>query len=397
MSKSDFAAVGWSANTNAFAAGQAAARIALKQLAHQRVQYVIVFAASWFDQAQLLAGVRSVFGDALIAGGSTAGEIAPMGPKTHSCVLLAVAYDDITVSLGIGLGVDRDPRLAGYQAAQQSVQQFNGKMRRGFLFFGDGLLTGYAEVLRGIQEVLGTSSLVTGGLMADDLRFTTTYQYANDQVLRRSIVGLLFGGACAIGVGVEHGFEPISKPRKVTKAQANILYELDGQPASSVYEEYFGPSVMASLRQEGLTRRLIAYPLGMQVAETSQLLLRNVMAFGEDGSMLCTGEVTEGSWVHVMIGSREPALEAASLAAWQAVKPLSSVRFVLVFDSAVRRRLLGRSAAEEIHRIRKVVGASVPMIGCYTYGEQTPLGQPYGYGRSSVQTGACLVIAVGPS
>ena len=145
-----------------------------------------------------------------------------------------------------------------------------------------------------------------------------------------------------------------------------------------------------------MTRRLIAYPLGIQLDATGQFLLRNVMAFGTDGSLVCTGELTEGAWVQLMMGSKELALEAAALAARKAIEPLRAVRFALVFDSVVRKRLLGQDAAREIATIRQVLGPSVPFVGCYTYGEQAPLGTPYPYGRTSVQTGACLVIAVGP-
>jgi hypothetical protein len=397
MSKIGRAAIGWSVNPNAFAAGQAAAHIALQRLLSHRPTCAIVFASAWFEQAPLLAGVRSVFNSTPVVGGSTAGEITPEGPKSHSCIVLAVAYDDLAVGVGTGTEVEKSPRLAGYRAAQEVMRQFTGKTRSGLLLFGDGLLTGYTDVLRGVQEIFGTSSLVTGGLMGDDLRFTATYQYAQDQVLSRAVVGLLLGGSCTIGVGIEHGFAPISKPRRVTKAKANILYELDGQPASSVYEEYFGPSVRETAQQGGLNRGLIAYPLGIQMDSTGQFLLRNVMAFGNQGSLACSGEVTEESWVQLMIGSKDLVLEAATLAAKEAIQPLQSVWFALVFDSVARKQLLGRDATMEIACIRQVIGPSVPLVGCYTYGEQAPLGKPYPYGQSSVQTGACLVIAVGPS
>lgn len=397
MPETNLVAIGWSANPDACAAGETAARIALKRLATRRAQGAIVFGSSWLDQSRMLEGVRSVLEAVPLIGGSTAGEITPEGPKSHGCAVLVVADEELVFSVGAGRDLERDPRLAGYQAAQQAMRQFaTGQKRSGFLFFGDGLLTGYAEVLRGIQEVLGTSSLVTGGLMGDDLRFTTTYQYTHDEVLSRGVAGVLLGGSCTIGVGVEHGFAPISKPRRITRAHANVLHELDGQPASSVYEEYFGSSVMETVRQASLTRRLIAYPLGIQLDSTGQFLLRNIMAFGNDGSLVCTGEIAEGAWVQLMMGSKGLALEAATLAARKAIEPLRAVHFALVFDSVVRKRLLGQDAVHEIARIRQVLGPSVPFVGCYTYGEQAPLGIPYSYGRSSVQTGACLVIAVGP-
>ena len=393
--ETSLASVGWSAEANPATAGESAAHAALQGLGGTQPACAMVFASSWLDQVKVIEGIRSVLQSVPVVGGSTAGELTPEGPQTHSCVVLALGYhDDFTMSWGVGTGLERDPRLAGHDAALQAMQQFPGRQRSGFIFFGDGLLTGYGDVVRGIQEVLGTSSLVAGGLMGDDLRFTATYQYADDRVLTRAVSGLLLGGLCVIGVGVEHGFTPISRPLRVTKAYRSVLRELDGRPAVSVYEHYFGPSMMETVRHGGLSRELICYPLGMQL-ETGGHLLRNVMAFGPDGSLECTGEVAEGMTMQLMIGSKEVALEAAAVAARRAVRSLQSVRFVLVFDSVVRKRLLGRETTVAFQRLRNVIGPSVPVLGCYTYGEQAPLNGLSIAGHSSVQTGSILVIAVG--
>ena len=380
-----FAAVGWSGQSNAFTAGQTAATVALRRLGNRPPRGAIVLGSSWFDQRPLLDGVRSMLGRVPLAGGSTAGEITAEGPQSHSCGVLLLGDEDITVGVGVGTDVERDPRLAGFRAAQEAAHQVNGQMRRGALFFGDGLITSYGAVVRGMQEVLGTGSLVIGALMGDDLRFLKTYQYSRSAVMSEAVVAVLLGGEIAIGVGLQHGFAPISKPWRITKAENHVLYELEGRPAAAVYEDYFGAELLHRIRPVGLSRQVLAYPLGMQQHVDGPFLLRNIMTFGHDGSLVCTGEVTEGAAVHLMISSRVQALEAASLAAQEAVKPLTTVAAVLVCDSVARKRLLGHDAAEAIGRIRQVVGSSVPLIGCYTYGEQ----------GSVLHTGAILVIAVG--
>ncbi|MBI4354696.1 MAG: FIST C-terminal domain-containing protein [Candidatus Omnitrophica bacterium] len=378
-------ALGWSNHPNALTAGETAGRMASHRMTDHRPRWAVVFASSWFDQPKLLEGLHRALPDVILVGGSSAGEILPDGPTSHSCVVLAVGDDGMEVASGLGVGADRDPRLAGHEAALQALKRFQGKSRSGFLLFGDGLVGGYTETLHGVQEVLGTQSVVAGGLMADDLRFTQTYQYADDQALSRSVVGLLLG-SCAIGMGLEHGFEPISRPLRVTAAHANILQQLDGHPAMDVYEEYFGDEVMEHVHEKSFTRQLIAYPLGIQGETTDAFLLRNVREFSADGSVVCTGEIPEGATVRLMIGSKELALEAASRAAQTALRSLASVRFVLLFDSASRRALLGSDAAREIQQIRHIIGLSTPLIGCYTYGEHV---------LSTMQTGAALVIAVG--
>src|SRR3989338_1092099 len=332
MSEHIVVSIGWSAGSDAAQAGTEAAQHALTRLSAPAGQLAIVFGWSWFDQHALLQGVRSVLGETPIVGESTAGEIIPEGPISHSGVVVLIASTALTFSVGLGKDVDRVPREAGQQAAYAAMCGFRGSPRLGFLLFGDGLVTSYADVVRGIQEVLGTSSLIVGGMAGDDLRFAQTYQYANDQVLSRAVVGALVGGAGKLGVGIAHGFAPISKPRQITRAHANILVELDHQPAASVYEEYFGDELAHQMRSAGLTRQRIAYPLGIQCEGTNQWLLRNVVSCQEDGSLACSGEIVEGSWLQLMIGSRELALDAARDAAQHAIRSLNHIACVLVFD-----------------------------------------------------------------
>jgi hypothetical protein len=337
-----------------------------------------------------------VLGDVPIVGESTAGEIVPEGPVSHSCVVVLLGSPSIACSLGVGEAVDRSPREAGQQAAYAAAREFKGGTRAGLLLFGDGLLTCYADVVRGIREVLGTSFLVTGGMAGDDLRFDRTYQYCRDRVLSRSVVCALLGGSLKIGVGIEHGFAPISKPRRITRSHDNVLVQLDKQPAATVYEEYFGAELVKQLRVSGAARQTIVYPLGIQCGTDEQWLLRNVVSFGDDGSLACSGEITEGSWLQLMMSSRELAIEAAHRAAQQAARSLNRIGCVLVFDSAVRRRLLGpEHAAREIARIRDTIGPSTPVAGCYTYGEQAPFGTTATYEQTATQTGSVLVVALG--
>lgn len=388
------AAIGWSDSAEGGLAGKEAAGHALKRLAFVKPKLALVFASSWLNQSAIVHGVRSVIGTTPLAGASTAGEIVPRGPVTQSCVVLLIASEGLICRVGCGEGADRAPREAGQQAAYAAMRDFGGGPRAGFLLFGDGLVSGYTDVVRGAQEVLGTSSLLVGCRAGDDLRFIETYQYCQNRVVSRAAVGALLGGSITIGVGMEHGFAPISTPRRITKAHANMIDELDGQPAVSVYEEYLGPDLARRIGQE-LTPQGLAYPLGIQPEPDQQWLLRNVIAFGEHGSLACNEEVSEEGSVQLMIGNRELALEASRKAALEAIRPLNQIACVLVFNSAMRRRILGSQyAALEIERIRETVGVSVPLAGCYTYGEQGPIGV-VGHERVAVQTASVLIVALG--
>lgn len=396
MSETLSATIGWSAAGDAEKAGIEAAEAALERFPGGLPVLAIAFGSSWLDQAALLNGIRAVLHETPIAGMSTAGEITPQGPGSHSCVVVLLGGAGMACSLAASDLVDKSPREAGQQAAYAAVQGFKHPTRSGLLLFGDGLLTCYAEVVRGVREVLGTNFLIAGGMAGDDFRFDRTYQYAGDRVLSRSVVCALLGGSLKLGVGIEHGFAPISKPRRITRSHGNVLLELDRKPAAAVYEEYFGHDLVRQLGIARTARQTIVYPLGIQCGSDNQWLLRNVLSFGEDGSLTCSGEVLEGAWLQLMMGSRELALDAAHRAAQQAARALNRIACVLVFDSAARRQLLGPDhAVREIARIREAVGLSVPVAGCYTYGEQAPFGTAASYEHSATQTGSVLVVALG--
>ena len=145
-----------------------------------------------------------------------------------------------------------------------------------------------------------------------------------------------------------------------------------------------------------MMRERTAYPLGIQCEAPDQWLVRGVMSFQEGGSLICNGEILEGSWLQLMLGSSEMALQAARRAAQRAIQSLNHVAVALVFDCVARRVLLGpHHGALEIAAIRQIIGPAIPFAGCYTYGEQAPLEITSVYGKTAVQTGSVLVVALG--
>jgi hypothetical protein len=181
-----------------------------------------------------------------------------------------------------------------------------------------------------------------------------------------------------MGVGVRHGWVPIGMPMKVTKAEGAVLYELDGRPAISIYEDYFGPRA-DDLRKEALARMAITYPIGLKIPEyEEEYLIRDPITVDEKGAITCAAEIPQGSEVRLMIGSKEKAIEAAEDAAKHMMMDLSAdgaaPKFVLMFNCIAREKLYGQHAGEEIRAVMNIVGVDVPLLGFYTYGEQAPLG-----------------------
>ncbi|MFH1094284.1 MAG: FIST N-terminal domain-containing protein [Candidatus Omnitrophota bacterium] len=389
--------VGTSKEFESFAAGSLAAVNAIEKLGSNDPDFVFCFASSRFDHVQLVRGIKSVLPNAPLIGCTTAGEITNAGPAKKSVIILTIKSNSLHAAFGIGKNVSKNSRGAGQEVARDTVLKTRkGAIRHAFMMLPDGLNGNGVEIIRGIQEVLGTSFPIVGGSAADDFLFQKTFQYFEENVYTNSVGGILFSGDISVGIGARHGWYPLGKPRIVTEADHNIIKKLDGKPAARIYEDYFGKRV-ADLKNEPMARMSVMYPLGMSIPQEEECIIRNALRVDKEGSLICAGEVPCGSEIRVMMGSKETALKAAKKAAEIALSGLRKQKadLVFVFDSVSRERLFGRKSEEEIAVIRSIFGKDTPVIGFYTYGEQAPLGATINLGQTFFHNETIVVFAIG--
>lgn len=368
--------VGSSHLTDARVAGTEAAKAAVGGLFGKQPMLVIVFSSVVYDQRAMLAGVRFVTGATPLIGCSTAGEIVTKGPSKKSVAVMAIAGEGIRFYLGKGEHIKESPLEAGrvFGRSLQAATR-NGKVA---IMLPDGLAGNGADIVRGVQEVLGVSFLIAGGAAGDDFLFKETYEYYNDEVFSGAVVGAIVEGDVKFGIGVRHGWKPIGRAWKVTRSEGSVLYELDGKPAVTIYEEYFGKRA-EELKSEPLARIAITYPLGLRIPQSDEYLIRDPITVGEKGEITCAAEVPVGSEIKLMLGSKENAIVAAKEAASQCLEGVkarggSHITTAIIFNCIARDKVLAQDAADEITAIKRVLGDKAEMIGFYTYGEQAPIG-----------------------
>ncbi len=387
--------VGISENPDPFAAGKQAAGAVCEQAQGNYFNLLIVFASVKFDQQALIRGIKSVCHNAPIIGCSSAGEISTAGSTKDSVAIMGINSSSATFSTGLGCGLSQDARAAGQRCAREAAKARPGK-RHAFIILPDGLSGNGAEIIRGTQEVLGTSFPIVGGSAGDDYLFQKTYQYYGDKVLSDSVVGILLGGDISVGIGIRHGWHAIGKAHEVTQAHGNVIERIDGEQALKLYQDYFGREA-ENLKDSPWAKIGTIYPLGMSIPDEEEYLIRYAYKATDTGFLVCAAEVPQGSLVRLMIADKDGVLNAAREAALKAKEALKgrSILAVIIFDSIARKRVLGRIAQEEIEVIKKTLGRPYPMVGFYTYGEQAPLRAERYAGKSYFHNEAVVVMAIG--
>jgi len=388
--------IGFSRDANAENAAKEAALQSKADLQDGRIDFALILSTMHYAPQRTLPVLNQVLNQTRMIGCSTAGIILSTSIETRGIAVLAIHSDDIQFGIGSVKDIHtQDVRSSGVILGKNSVTDFGNPGRQFFIFFVDGFLKNNSLFLRGLQEVLGNVFPIVGAGSCDDFHFSNSFQIFRNKVLEHSATGLLLGGHVNVGIGAQHGWRPLGKPRVIDKADGNVIITIDGKKASSLYEEYFDKEA-ENLRSARLGQMAILYPLGIKIAGESEYLLRNAVEILEDGSIVCQGDVPEGHDVHIMIGNKDSCKQAAVGAALEAKKNLKGAlpRLIIIIESMARLKLLGRIAFEEVKRIKEIFGLTVPVIGMYSDGEICPFQSIESIKRPLLQNESIVIVAI---
>ncbi len=398
--------VGLSTDKDPASAAREAVRLAAINLHSDKVDLAIVFSSIDLACTTLLKTINlSLKGHAPIIGCTSAAIISNQGVFKHGLVVMLLSLSaNIYFNTACVKDVKEKTALnAGRELGEKLLQGFHNIPRDLSMIFSDGLIDEGSNLIYGLQERLGKSFPLIGASASDNMRSFRTYIYYNTEVLTDSAVGILWGGKLNFGLGIKHGWKPLGKPRTITKSEGNIIYEIDGEPAVKLYEEYLARNV-AQLQKE-IKRISVLYPIGTYLPGEQEYLLRNILSIGSNGSLRLQGNAIQGSSVRLMIGTKESCLNATRQALNEAKKILFATIMgaskekikssVFIFDSVSRYLLLRRDASQELEIIKEGFDRDTPIIGLYTYGEQAPLKAVSYQGQAHFHNQSVAILNIG--
>ncbi len=389
--------IGFSSDVSLERAVKDAAFQAKTNLNTDRVDLAFILSTVHYHLSPGLPIIQRILNPKRMVGSSTAGIILTDKIHTKGIAILCVYSDEIQFGLGsVSHITNENADESGRILAHSCITDFGKHARHTFLFFSDAHLENSSPLLKGIQEIFGNVFPIIGAGSSDDFHFADTFQVYQDKVLQQAATGLMLGGIMSVGVGSRHGWRPLGKPRVIDDSEGNIIKSIDGKKASYLYEEYFG-SEAEELHARKLGTMAILYPLGINIEGSKEYLLKNAVDITKDGSIVCQGDVSVGSEVHIMIGNKDSCKQAAFEAAQEAQNDLrgKAPKLILIIESMARLKLLGRTAIEEVFKIKEVFGDDVPIFGMYSNGEISPLQLVEKFKRPHIQNESIVILAIG--
>ena len=334
---------------------------------------VLAFASPEFGQGpNPFSELTRAFSQSVIAGCSTSGEIAGTTVRDQS-VSVAVARFEHTALRWVCTDVAdaADSFEAGARLASQLPAEQEGQPLRAVFVLSDGLNVNGTQLVDSLTRHLPPDVLITGGLAGDGSRFQQTWVLdgADARSHRISAVGL-YGERLRVGHGCDGGWSDFGPERRITRAEGNVLYELDGKPALELYKTYLGE------RAEGLPGTGLLFPLAVRrEGRSNDTVVRTILAVNEaDQSLTFAGDMPQGAVARLMRANIDKLIGSAGKAACAAAVGVSDSNDALVVSvSCVGRRLvLGERTEEEVEIVEDGAPPHSAHVGFYSYGEISP-------------------------
>jgi hypothetical protein len=341
----------------------------LAALAAVAPQLVLVFGSvAQVTAPGLKQRLQTAFGDAALAGCTTAGEISAKGVTDDHLVVTALHFDDpgfeVATTLLDGMG---DSAAAGLRLAHQ----LGRPGLHDVLVFGQGVNINGSALIEGFRQGLAPDVALSGGLAGDAGTFQQTFTVSSQAVSSQQIVAIGFSGPrMIVRHGSFHGWQPFGPARRVTRCEGNVLYELDGSPALEVYKRYLG-EYAKDLPGSGLL-----FPFEMLGADRHALgLIRTILGVDEaKGSLVLAGDIDASGYLRLMHAATDSLVDGAREAALAtgAAGDLDGDGLALLVSCVGRKLVMGVRVDDEVDAVTDVFGVATHIAGFYSNGEISP-------------------------
>lgn len=222
------------------------------------------------------------------------------------------------------------------------------------------------DILNAITD--DTDAFLVGGLTASRGKQA---QIA-DRLTEGGVSGVLFGEDVRVVTGLSQGCSPVGDIHEVTKADENIIAELDGRPALDVFREDIGEVLSRNLeRVSGYIHAALPIAGDESSDNSGDYLVRNIVGIDPGNKLVAIGErISAGD--RVMFVRRDGPAAAEDLDRMLAdvtARAEGTPKAALYYSCVARGPNLFGPDSDEMKAVQAVLGEDVPLVGFFANGE----------------------------
>ncbi|MFK7815961.1 MAG: FIST N-terminal domain-containing protein [Gammaproteobacteria bacterium] len=230
------------------------------------------------------------------------------------------------------------------------------------IIHGDPSNPATPNIIEKISETVPAAYLV-GGLTSSNFE---NFQVANE-IIQGSVSGIFFSPEINTVIGHTQGCTPLDQKHVITKAERNLLIELDGRPALDVLREDIGEVLAKDLNK--ITGYIFA-GLPVEQSDTADYLVRNIIGFDKEEKIIAVGDYIYegGKFMFCRRDGNSARADMLKMLATMKSRLQGPPRGGLYYNCLGRGRYQFGDNSEELKMIKQELG-NFPLAGFFANGE----------------------------
>ena len=371
--------MGYSELADSRLAGREAAAAALAQCGTGRADFVLLFTTDKHDPQLIHDAVRTVGGpSARIVGGGAMGIITPdrMGYDGQQVGVAVISATELKIDVFAEGGLpDNEFEVGRALGRQIEAATFDGEPNLLLMYdivkrhMTEGLSLNMAmPLIDGTTAALGEWPRTAGCGMMGSMQWNPGFQWIDNGIRQHNAMAVVFHGGVRMDTVIMHGCRPSSGYHTITKADGNVVLELDGEPTLDVIARLLGNPDTSDWSDYPLFITLginNGDKFGEYREEDYSVRLCMDVDHQRKGLVFFGDDLTTGTQVQLMRRSVDSTYiterAAALLRGTEGRRPF----LALYIDCAGRAASLCGSDGEEASWVQESIGAHLPLLGWY--------------------------------
>jgi small ligand-binding sensory domain FIST len=372
------AGVGQSADPSTEKAVEQAFAAAFLQAGVSQADFaLVVFTAEHLrDQEKLGDAVRRAAGTPSIIGSSAAGILTADSEVegSHGVAVLVVSSDRLQADAFICESLrGRDDSVAAEITKIRRPEPAKNLLT---VLMPDSYNGQAQQLLQAVHNQAGYSPIVGAGSSESGIA-GATFQLCGERIATNAVAGAHLSGSFQSLIDITQGCQPITEPLVITKADGNLIYEIDDRPAFEVFVSVLRGPLVDDLRR-ALMYVFVGLPADQQrnTVGAGEYLVRNIIGLDSSKGIIGVADhVREGQSMIFTLRDGDRARDDLGQMLQRQARRLNGKRpaFGLYFNCCARGASLYGIPGIDSAYIRQVLG-DFPLLGMFGGYELAPLG-----------------------
>lgn len=234
------------------------------------------------------------------------------------------------------------------------------------------------QVVATLDDMLGHDVSIVGGSIADEKLEAKWSCFAGSRSTGDGVALVAFYSSFTISTSFQSGYQPTSSSGVATRCEGRTVFEIDNQPAASIYNSWANNLVNMSEAQlpVNILGSSTLSPLGIAVGEVSGIPYYNLAhpeSYTKDQALTFFCEIEEGETLTLMSGTLDNIISRPGRVANEAINNVSEPEAEIVGGLVVFCGGCLLAIEPRVNEISKHLNQSMcdqPYLGCFTFGEQ---------------------------